>query len=439
MGKVIAKEESFWLEDESTTTDFPLDAFPTTVQNIITDLNKSMNFAPEFTASAILCTTSVLIGNKVKLHVFGSWISPSHIYLLVVGGRGKVKSHPLEWVLKPLVKKEIKLSDDYREKKNIYDALENPSAEDLPIESRFMLDRFTPQKLFKVHKENPHGVMIYCDEAKEWFGTFNQYSKNAEENLYCKIHNGIRVSDDTVGGGTTAINEPCVTILGGIQPTEIIDFIRANTENGLVDRILFTYPDKLRRSSWPDKQMKAETTKNWEDIFEDLWKRFADPSINLERRIYEYTPEAFKILKHWESELIKKANSLESEIYDGVSAKAETNVHRLAISLNALNNIDKEFIEKIGVAEVEGAIKLANYFLTKSLNIYELASEKTKGDPMHIWFSFLPETEFKTQFAMDVGKRLNQSQRTVERYLKQYVEDGALEKVRKGFYTKIYQ
>ena len=71
--------------------------------------------------------------------------------------------------------------------------------------------------------------------------------------MWCNMYNGKHLQRDTITHGHQYISNAFISILGGTQPDEIMDFIRKNTNNGLVDRILFIYPDYLKNKSFEDR------------------------------------------------------------------------------------------------------------------------------------------------------------------------------------------
>tara|TARA_R100001440_G_scaffold73351_2_gene97863 strand:+ start:13 stop:387 length:375 start_codon:yes stop_codon:yes gene_type:complete len=124
----------------------------------------------------------VTIGNTTELK--HKWISTAVLAFIIVQDRGHIKSHPLKDIFQPLFKKEEKWinehdlkMNEYRfeleEYKNSKRRKEDATEPQMPIAQRMSVERFTPEALVKIHYENPKGIIVYCEEAKEWFGTFN--------------------------------------------------------------------------------------------------------------------------------------------------------------------------------------------------------------------------------------------------------------------------
>ena len=84
-------------------SDFPVHVFPTKMQRIIIELNTTCGFPIDYTASAMLAAISVAIGNTHRVEVKRNWQESAIVYIAIVGRPGDCKSHPLTFVMRPLV------------------------------------------------------------------------------------------------------------------------------------------------------------------------------------------------------------------------------------------------------------------------------------------------------------------------------------------------
>ena len=83
--------------------DFPVHVFPAKMQRIILELNTTCGFTNDYTASAMLAAISVAIGNTHRIEVKRNWQESAIVYIAIVGRPGDCKSHPLTFVMRPLV------------------------------------------------------------------------------------------------------------------------------------------------------------------------------------------------------------------------------------------------------------------------------------------------------------------------------------------------
>ena len=298
-----------------------------------------------------------------------------------------------------LEKYRIELEEYKTAKRKKQEPGEEPKA---PIQKRVTVQRFTPEALVKIHYNNPRGLIVWADEGKTWFGTFNQYSDSAEEQMWVDFLNGQRFLGDTITRGNHYIPRSFVSILAGIQPKEFKKFVKENTINGLVDRICYFYPKYLKKQEWPTEEMPQHSINQWVNIYDSLYDMF--PFNGLENmETIRYNKGAFDPVREWQKKLIQKQNKGD-EIFDGVAAKAETNIHRLAMILQALHSVcnGKTRIGNITVEVAKKAITLQNYFIQEALKVFDLVRNHDTVKFQDIWYTLLPDN-FNTKQAVDIA------------------------------------
>ena len=425
----------------------PVEVFPIQIQTIIHDFNKYLYYPVEFTTISILGLTSVTMGNSVELEVVPTWRETAILFMAMVQDRGHMKSHPMKQIFKPLFEKEAEFVKQFKEenehfKKQLQEYKEDKKQgieseePEPPIQKRISVTKFSPEVLYKIHEENPKGLIIWNDELKNWFGTFNQYSKNADEQMYCTMFNGGHLQRDTITHGNQYIPKSFISIIGGIQPKEMTDFLNQNTENGLMDRILFSYPEYLTMPDFPENEIPLSTVESWHSIYEALYKKYTFSSLeNID--VIKYTPEALELVKNWSNKITKECNSDSGNIvFGGIVSKAKIIVHRLAMILSALEEVCTDMIHHngyVGKVAVNGATALCEYFIDEALKIRTVA-EQSNFKEIDIWLSHLP-TEFTSKEAEAVASKYKLgSRKTVFRWLK---KDKRIVKGEAGKYKKV--
>ena len=408
----------------------PVEVFPIQIQTIIHDFNKYLYYPVEFTTISILGLTSVTIGNTVELEVVPTWRETAILFMAMVQDRGHMKSHPMKQIFKPLFEQEAEFvkqfkeeNEDFKQKLQQYKEDRNNGIEteepELPIQKRISVTKFSPEVLYKIHEENPKGLIIWNDELKNWFGTFNQYSKNADEQMYCTMFNGGHLQRDTITHGNQYIPKSFISIIGGIQPKEMTDFINQNTENGLIDRILFSYPEYLKMPDFPENEIPLSTVESWQSIYKALYNKYAFSSLE-EIEVIRYTPEALELVKNWSNKITEESNNDSGNIvFAGIVSKSKIIVHRLAMILEALQGACDDVLNvgSVSAKSVEGATALCEYFIDEALKIRTVA-EQSNFKEIDIWLSHLPN-EFTTKEAEGVATKYKlASRKTVFRWLK---------------------
>ena len=61
---------------------FPGSIFPPIMQELIRELESTLNFSPDYTSASILYAVSVSIGNRIQLKVKNSWLEKSNLYMV---------------------------------------------------------------------------------------------------------------------------------------------------------------------------------------------------------------------------------------------------------------------------------------------------------------------------------------------------------------------
>ena len=441
MGEALAKNETIMAIVEEKETGFPVRVFPNEIQHIIHAYSSTLNFPKEFTSAAIMCSVSALVGNCFRTKVKRGFTVPIHLFYITVQDRGMKKSPPMNAIIKPIY-------DLDKSNKNLYESelekykLELLAAQERkeefnepePIRTRLIINRVTPEYLFKIHNENPKGVFQFINEAKEWFGTFNNNRKNSDEQTYIQIYDGEPTSRGTLTNGSVEVDKPSVTILGSIQPKELINFIKDNTENGLVDRITFDFPDFLEVEEESREEIDQRIIDNWEKIVSRI---YGYCKFSGDTKLIPYSDEALDIWYNWNKVNTYKIKEEKDITYRGIVKKAETNSHRYALIIEVLNYacglIDE--VKEISAASIKSAIVLSEYYIEQILKIRN-SIELNKNDKSEIWFAFLPENEFTTQQAYECGKSkiVNVQTRTIDKWLSNHPR---IERVKKGTYKKV--
>lgn len=108
----------------------------------------------------------------------------------------------------------------------------------------------TVEKLGKILNQNPHGVLLFRDELTGWFRTLDREGHENDRAFYLEAWNGTgSYTYDRIGRGTLYIPAACVSILGGIQPGPLEDYLKATLRGGAGDDGLLqcfqlsVYPD----------------------------------------------------------------------------------------------------------------------------------------------------------------------------------------------------
>ena len=117
-----------------------------------------------------------------------------------------------------------------------------------PTERRYMTNDATIEKVADLLNENPTGLLQYRDELIGFLASWDRPGREEDRAFYLEAWNGDGSKTvDRIGRGTTHVNNLCISLYGGIQPTKLLGYLKAATEydnDGFVQRLqAAVYPD----------------------------------------------------------------------------------------------------------------------------------------------------------------------------------------------------
>ncbi len=93
---------------------------------------------------------------------------------------------------------------------------------------RFIVNDVTVEKLGKLLKENPRGLLMVRDELSGFLANLERKEYQTDRAFYLTAFNGKKsYTYDRIGRGTIFITHVTLSMIGGIQPSRIIPLIQA--------------------------------------------------------------------------------------------------------------------------------------------------------------------------------------------------------------------
>lgn len=146
-----------------------------------------------------------------------------------------------------------------------------------PTERRYIVNDATVEKLGELLNENPRGLLHFRDEMTGWLATLDRDGHENDRAFFLEAWNGTgQYTYDRIGRGTLHIEAACVSMLGGIQPGPLAQYLRGAVrggagDDGLMQRFqLLVYPDPLKTwrnvDRWPDTDARNQAF----DVFRRL-------------------------------------------------------------------------------------------------------------------------------------------------------------------------
>ena len=404
-------------------TDFPVDIFPKSIQDIIIDLRDNMGFKVDNTSVSMLFAFSTAIGNTHKLEFKRDWKESALVYIVLCGQAGDNKTHPMEWILEPLKTRDIKSQAEYlQESRNYQSILKDDTIIDKgqpPIESRILINNVTIEKIPKIHSENPRGLGYYSEELMQFLGNLNKYNGGDDFPYWLSnwSNKGYRV-DRVKDSQPLDYFEQYVSILGATQSEMTYKMLKGDSKhNGFFERWLYTTSKYEGFPYEDDNEIKIQTIDNWCKIIEKVLDIPFD--IDNETIVLKYNPKAKDIYLKWQRENADLINKKDSKILGKFQKKMQTYCKKFALILEvAFWSCEESSKTEISVRAVKGAIKLTEYFRINTLKIYESFEKESKSEnyKKSLFNDSLPET-FKTVEAVKIGKEIGIGERSIYNYL----------------------
>ncbi|MBT4969894.1 MAG: DUF3987 domain-containing protein [Bacteroidetes bacterium] len=444
------KITSFSEVEERQNNRFPVDVFPLPFQQIIMATNKDLSFPIDFVGASMLYVSSIAIGNTFRVEVKKGWSESAVLYLAIVARSGTNKSHPLNFIVRPIVdhdkktyRKYEQLSKEYEnairlsKKEREQQAIDEPTK---PFWEKIILTDFTPEALAEVHKFSKRGIGVKVDELAGWIKNFNRYNKGSEMEFWLSQWNGEPINIDRKTGEPIFIPLPFISVAGTIQTGLLNDLAKDNRNlNGFIDRILFVFLNNLKKPYWSETDLDPKIILLWNEIVSRLLSINVeyDETFNPKPELLFFSPEAKQLLYNWQKSNADQCNEAENEIIAGIYSKIEIYVVRFALILElmrwACHESDKQ---SVGLEAVNGAIKLAEYFKNSAIKVNSIISnanplDKLTADKKRL-YEVLPDT-FTTETGLLVAKGLNVPERSFKRFLN---EKELFNHVKRGEYEK---
>ena len=262
---------------------FDYDYLPDVLRSYVKDISERMQCPPDFASVAVLVMMSTVIGRKVGIRPMkkDDWTVIPNLWGAVVGNSGVMKSPTLGAALSPIRKLQATAYDVFNnsianndaqaeivkmqeslnkaEAKKILAKNRTADVKDLlqstgleaPMLKRYVANNASYEALGELLMENPNGLLV---EADEIIGLLKQLDASGQEvarSFYLTAADGDKAYtfDRIMRGKGLHIPALCLSIIGGIQPGVLAEYVKQATSggagaDGLLQRFgLMVYPD----------------------------------------------------------------------------------------------------------------------------------------------------------------------------------------------------
>lgn len=439
-----------------TESKIPLDVFPAKLQDMVLALARQENYSIEYTMASLIAAASTAIGNAVNIRIRGGWISSPILYMILVGRPGMGKTPPLDFAFRPIRKRDAKIIKQFKIDMEYYNSIlesqkgkkdDRPSLPPKPILKRTVISDFTPEALIRALDDNPRGVTVYVDEIMGMFNAVNQYNKGQliEQLLTAFSGKPLDVSRCSMPI-PIHIERPFINVVGTMQTTRIHELVnKGYKDNGLLDRIIFIYPSSQKIPDWQmDEDSASSSFEKYSTLWENIINRICeipftiDENESIVQNVLNFSPEASAWFTNWRNASIRAVNQIKDDtLVDSRIMKTPVIAARLALIFQILrwacDEVHKDFVD---IDSTESAIRLTSYFEDCYSNIQKFMIMESI-EPQKKGLLDLVQSLFTTAEAVQAGKEVGMSERTVMYVLNDLATKKIIRRIKRGEYEKL--
>lgn len=433
-------------------SEFPLEVLPPKMQRIALELLSGCGFPLDYTASAMLAAISVAVGNTSRVEVKRSWQESAIVYMALVGRPGANKSHPLTFAMRPLVNADWKNNQEFQRQYSRYQqAIAMTKKERIeagfdeypmePIRRRCLVSDVTQEGLSVIHAQNPRGVCLVADELATWFKNFNRYNSGSEEQFWLSAFNGkTTMSDRKNSSNSIFIKQPFISVVGTIQRKLLAELANGErASNGFIDRILFATPQTDSKPKWSEDDVRDDLDEEWETLLSRLLGLTftLDEQGEPQPSVLRFAPTAKKRLFAWQHENADMCETEQSDTVVSFFCKLEIYAIRFSLLLRMARwaaSDEPLTPTEIELENVEGAIRLAEYFRRNALEMLTCVSHERLNDLHRAVYDALPN-EFATADGIKLAEKFGMREHTFKMFLSRNLNT-LFKRMRVGYYRK---
>lgn len=399
---------------------FPYEAiYPRTLVQIIEERAKNSGYPIDFTSASFLVCFGVAMGATTEVRFQNDFIESGNLFCVLVGPPNSAKSHPMAFAMRFIRERNRRLIKEYNRQKAEYDRQkgvdEDGNKLTEPVRELIELNDFTVESLMKVLNENPRGIIIFSDELMNFMKNQNKYNSGSSAEAYLTLWSRGSISISRKTSGYFNVERGFASILGSVQ-TKILPqlFDKTRSDNGMLDRFLFVFPDNLTMSEWVNQAVSSTCEEELEGAFSKL---FALPQIitdqGIEPLILEFEPLAKEKLIEWRNGEQHRGRLLDenTETFATAMGKMDIMAIRFSLILQAMYYaFDEEGFDTVGMRAVEGAILLSEYFKEQIVRVHDFVFKEDVRilmNPLQKTVSeHLPNEIFKAEIGQAIAEGL---------------------------------
>lgn len=391
------------------------------------DVAHRMQCAIDFVAIPLLVVFSSLIGAgcAIRPKSLDSWTVTPNLWGGIIGPPSVLKSPSLNEAMIPLAKLERNEDERFeracqveeidavekkyrkeRLEKNLKKAIEDENEREiesckaallkLEVENsptswrRYKTNDATIEKIAEILKDNPRGILVFRDELVGFLASLEKDGREGDRAFYLEGWNGHSsspVKSDRIARGTVSCN-PCISVLGGIQPSKLrrylFDTVNNIQNDGFVQRFqLLVYPDPPKDYAHIDQKPNYDARESLINIASRIAETdFVSLGAKLEKDfsvpIFQFDPKAQEFFNLWITNHRQRLLS-----GDGVIIEHLAKYSKLMPSIALINCVIRvsalDSPSPVSLEDVQRAADLCQYLEAHARRIYSMLDGNKEG------------------------------------------------------------
>ena len=248
---------------------FPLSMYGSVAAGIAEEIATAYGVSPDMIIAAIFAAVGAAAGNKFKVF-HGGFTNALSMWWCLVAPSGYGKTEPLKPILQPLHDINRQL---ITETKSAFSSWkQNGQQGERPRNRQLIINDTTPEARDELLADNPEGLLIYRDELAGLFNDIGRYNNSGEVENYLSIWSGTPYSVNRKTSEPLYIQNPILTILGGIQPDVVASVFRSRgmMVNGFFARWSFVCPTIFAQRTFNAQPISDAVAIWWKGFIESL-------------------------------------------------------------------------------------------------------------------------------------------------------------------------
>lgn len=409
---------------------FNFDMLPDALRPWIADIAERIQCPPDFVAVGAMVSLASVVGRRIAIRPKrkDDWFEVANSWGGIIGRPGLMKTPALAEAMKPFARLEAILREEAKkggadsdteqelmkseartlrkkaekaiasgDKETARECYASAKVVETKVEDLEGAGEFVPtlkvndasvEALGEVLAKNPNGVLLFRDELVGWLRSLDRDGAENARPFYLEAWGGKGSYDyHRIGRGHIHIEAACVSILGGIQPGPLAEYVRDAQRNGsgadgLLQRFqLLVWPDDpggwRNVDRWPDTEAKNRAFHVFERLYrlEPVVEAGAqqDPEEAGGIPFLRFDTDAQRLFEEWRHELENvKLRAAGSEALESHLSKYRKLVPSLALVLHLADAPNGGPLSELALLR---AIAWAEYLEGHAKRIYGLASD----------------------------------------------------------------